>query len=101
MFEYSSLQMDWLWSSSATKWGSFSLTWSLCVILNSKRWYFVSVGCYNDVVDMCVACVQIIQTELEVFGEFSQQFVQLANGSEPGRCVCVQVQVQVQIQVSL
>ena len=32
--------------------------------------------------------VQIIQTELSVFKEFSQQFLQIATQSEPGLCLC-------------
>ena len=34
---------------------------------------------------------QIIQTELNVFKEFSQQFLQIATQSEPGMCMCIYV----------
>ena len=33
---------------------------------------------------MSLYTLQVIQSELDVFREFAEQFVQLANGSEPG-----------------
>lgn len=38
---------------------------------------------------MVLFCAQIVQTELNAFKEFSQQFLEIATQSEPGACECV------------